>query len=257
MRELLLSLPVAVAYVVGPDLVFEFANENYYRAVGRRDLIGRPYAEMLAEVVVGQPQYTAAVFRVLRTGEPRGRREEVWVRGEGAEPELVYVDSAYLPVRNESGGVVGVLIFGTDVSDRVWDRRRLGGLAERLARSEGRYRNLFETLPLGILHLDADGSILESNPAAGTILGLQPPEMITWPLPTWSGAVREDGSAMRRDDCPVMKGRRESHHRQPRRGRHQTGAPGAPCHQLRARETGQPAHVRSGPRGIGAPRTAN
>ena len=81
MRELLLSLPVAVAYVAGPDLVFEFANENYYRAVGRRDLIGRPYAEMLAEVVVGQPQYKAAVFRELRTGEPRARREEVWSAG--------------------------------------------------------------------------------------------------------------------------------------------------------------------------------
>lgn len=32
MRELLLNLPAAVAYVSGPGLVYEFANEEYRRS---------------------------------------------------------------------------------------------------------------------------------------------------------------------------------------------------------------------------------
>ena len=33
----------------GPDFVFEYANEAYYRLVGRRDLIGRPAFEAMPE----------------------------------------------------------------------------------------------------------------------------------------------------------------------------------------------------------------
>ena len=64
LRELLASLPAAVAYVAGPDLVFEFASDGYRQAVGGRDLIGRPFREALPEVV-GQPPFEA-LRQVLR-----------------------------------------------------------------------------------------------------------------------------------------------------------------------------------------------
>ena len=48
--ELLLSLPVGVAYVAGPDLTFEFANDEYRRYVGWRDLIGLPLGVALPEL---------------------------------------------------------------------------------------------------------------------------------------------------------------------------------------------------------------
>lgn len=40
-RELVMSMPVAVAFVRGPDLVYEFANDEYRRVVGVRTLAGR------------------------------------------------------------------------------------------------------------------------------------------------------------------------------------------------------------------------
>ena len=127
------------------------------------------------------------------------------MRRRGAEPERIYVDSVYQPVRDETGAVAGVLLFGTDVSDHVRDRRRLEELAGRLARSEERYRTLFETLPAGALYYSADGSILNANPAAGRILGFELPEMTTWPLPTMRQAVHEDGTPVRPEDYPLAR----------------------------------------------------
>ena len=47
-------------------------------------------------------------------------------------------------------------------------------LAEGAA-SEERYRTLFETMPQGVVHYDADRSIIGVNPAAREILGLDRP----------------------------------------------------------------------------------
>src|SRR5258708_30111761 len=142
LRELLDSLPAAVAYVAGPDLIFEFASDTYRQLLGGRDMIGRPFREVRPEVV-GQPTYEA-LRQVLATGERRRvSGMEVRVRRPGAEPEQVYVDSVYQPVRDEAGGVAGVLIFITNVSDHVRDRQQLEELADRLQRSEERYETLF------------------------------------------------------------------------------------------------------------------
>jgi len=59
MRELLTSLPAAVAYLSGPDLIIDFANEACFRLTGDRDLLGRPLAEAfpeLADRIAGYPQ---------------------------------------------------------------------------------------------------------------------------------------------------------------------------------------------------------
>lgn len=203
MRDLLASMPAAVAYVAGPDLVFEFANDDYRQLAGGRDLIGRPYREALPEVAA-QPRF-GALLRAFRTGQRfRSRESEVWVRRHGGEPEQIFIDTVYQPVRDEAGGIAGVLIFGIDVSEHVRDRRQQEGLAERLASSEERYRTLFETLPHGVVHYDADGSILGANPAASEILGIAPDAMTAWPLDRARRAVHEDGSPYRPDEQPVV-----------------------------------------------------
>jgi PAS domain S-box-containing protein len=207
MRDLLVSLPAAVAYVAGPAMVFEFANEDYCRAVGRHDLIGRPYREALPEAA-SQPAFEV-LRQVLRTGEPQRRREEqVWVHRPG-ELEPIYVDSVYQPVRDDAGRVAGVLIFSIDVSGHVRDRRRLQELADGLRRSEERYRTLFETLPPGVIYYSSDGSVITANPAAQKVLGFDPSEMTAWAFPASARAVREDGSPMPPGEFPLVRALRE------------------------------------------------
>jgi serine/threonine-protein kinase RsbW len=126
-----------VAYVAGPDLVFEFVSDGYRQVIGGRDVVGRPFREALPEVA-GPPRFEA-LRQVLQTGEPRqARGEGVWVRRKGAAPEHIYIDSVYQPVHDEAGRVVGVLNFINDVPDLVRDRRELAELADNLQRLLGR-----------------------------------------------------------------------------------------------------------------------
>lgn len=73
------------------------------------------------------------------------------------------------------------------------------------AGSGERYRGLFETLPLGVIYYAADGAVLAANPAVRRILGLDPAQVTTWPLPSVLGAVHEDGTPIPRGEFPVMK----------------------------------------------------
>lgn len=199
--DVLRRLPAGVAYLAGPDLVFEFANEEYRRIVGTRDLIGRPLREALPELPAARRRLLA---RAVRTGRAeRGRGSEVWLRRGGPEPEQVFVDFVYQPVTDADGTVAGVLVFGSDVTAHVNDRRRLEVLAERLAVSEERFRTLFETLPVGIVHYNVDGSVSDANPAASEILGFAPEAMRTWPLDRAGRAVREDGRPFGPGEPPV------------------------------------------------------
>ncbi len=201
LRELLASLPASMAYVVGPDMVYEFASDSYRRGLGGRELIGHPMREAVPELV-GQPSFEA-LLQVQRTGERhRARGEELWVsRHPGADPEQRYFDSTFQPVRDESGGVAGVLIFKTDVTSHVRDRQQLEDLADRLKCSEEQFQTLFDTLPHGIIRYDQDGSPIGSNPAAEALLGLPPDHTAAQRAEL---TLHEDGTPYRPEELPAL-----------------------------------------------------
>jgi PAS domain S-box-containing protein len=95
------------------------------------------------------------------------------------------------------------LLYAADVTEHVWDRERLEALAGDLAASQERYRALFETMPQGVVHYDADGSIIGVNPAASEILGMDLTAVTSWPVVPEGQAVREDGSPFPPQDLPV------------------------------------------------------
>jgi PAS domain S-box-containing protein len=200
-RELLENMPAAVAYMSGPDLVYEFANAEYRRIVGDRELIGRPLREVLPEL---NPEHIATIRQVIMTGQRlRCREPKSWIRHCDGGVEQIYVDFTYQPMRDSAAGVAGVLIYAADVTEYVRDRRTLEELAARLVATEERYRTLFETMPQGVVHYSADGSVIGVNPAAMELLGMSEP-MTSWPLARSSRAVHEDGTAYKLDELPVV-----------------------------------------------------
>src|SRR3984957_2474058 len=66
-----------------------------------------------------------------------------------------------------------------------------------------RYRSLFETMPHGVVHYDADGTIIGVNPAASEMLGVDAAGVTSWPVVPQGRAVREDGSPFPTEDLPV------------------------------------------------------
>jgi signal transduction histidine kinase len=124
MRELLLTLPLAVAYVAGPDLVFEFANEQCRRLAGGRDLTGIS----LREVPELAGRRLESIERAVRTGQPLQADDcEVWIRRQGLQPELMLVNFTYQPVRAENGELDGMLVYGSDVTAYARDPREHAG----------------------------------------------------------------------------------------------------------------------------------
>lgn len=123
--DLLIRLPAAAAYVTGPDLELRFANDECRRLAGGRDLVGLPLREALPDMVAARRM----VERAAESGQPAEHRDsEIWIRRPGAEPEQIFVDVSCYPVPDPAGGV-GVLLYATDVTDRVQLRRRLRDLA--------------------------------------------------------------------------------------------------------------------------------
>ncbi len=202
LHELFTGLPVPAAYLAGPDLVFEFANDAYRQLVGRQDLTGRTLRDALPDIAA--QGRTKILTEVLESGQPfQAYENELFVRRDGsAEPEQIFVDCLYQPVRGADGAVDGVLLLKSEVSAQVRDRRQLEALAAQLGATQERYQTLFETLPEGVIYYDTNGLILGANPAACRILGLDENEMITWPLVP-GRAILEDGSPLDPADFPV------------------------------------------------------
>jgi PAS domain S-box-containing protein len=202
LQQMLSGVPAAVAYLAGPDLITEFANDEFRQLVGDRDVVGVPVRVALPELA-GQGWFEL-LGQVMETGLPRrGHETELWIRRRGDRPEQVFMDLAYQAVPGPDGAAAGLLVFAADVTAHVRDRRGQETLAEQLTVTEDRYRTLFETLPQGVVYCAADGLVIGANPAASQILGMDADEMVRWPLAAAWQAVREDGSPWPPEELPV------------------------------------------------------
>ena len=91
LRELLHGLPAAVAYAAGPDLVYEFANDEYRRLVGGRALIGRPLREVLPEMASTCGVSKSNVSREAAAASAEALQELLERRFDGIDL-LIYLD---------------------------------------------------------------------------------------------------------------------------------------------------------------------
>jgi PAS domain S-box-containing protein len=139
-RTLFDQAPSFMCVLTGADHRFQYANPRYHELIGQRDIMGRSLVDALPEVV--QQGFVALLDHVYATGEtysataapvmlPRGLL--------GGPLEQRYVDFVYQPIRDAAGAVTGILVEGSDVTDRVHT-------STALADSEARFRALAETL---------------------------------------------------------------------------------------------------------------
>jgi signal transduction histidine kinase len=126
-REHLQSLfeqaPGFVCILRGPDHVFDIANAAYRTMVGRQDLVGKPLAHVLPEVV-GQG-FTALLDSVSASGDAYvGQAFRVMIERDGVLREF-FLDFIYQPIHEADGTVSGVFVLGHDVTDRVLAHKQL------------------------------------------------------------------------------------------------------------------------------------
>src|SRR6202046_1325107 len=118
-------MPVLVAALEGPEHRIVAANGAYRAFAGRPDFIGTPARQVFPDVA-GQ-----RLFELLdqgdTSGEPVTAREwriQLDPDGDSAQDaqDEVYLDFSLTPWRAADGGVRGILVVQTDVTDRVRER---------------------------------------------------------------------------------------------------------------------------------------
>jgi PAS domain S-box-containing protein len=118
-RQMFDNAPGFMAMLSGPDHVFQYANPEYLRLVGDRDLVGRPVREALPEAS-GQG-YLTLLDQIRRTGEPFSAIGALYTLP--ADPNRPgrdrYLDFVYQPIKGASGEVTDIFVSGSDVTDRT------------------------------------------------------------------------------------------------------------------------------------------
>ncbi|MGE3304463.1 MAG: PAS domain S-box protein [Rhizobiaceae bacterium] len=170
LKRMFQQAPGFIALVGGPQHKFIMANAAYHALIGRNDVIGKPVAEVLPEVV--EQGFVRLLDTVYRHGQPYvGRGAKVELRPDQSSPvEDHYVDFIYQPVVAESGAVTGVFIQGHDVTEQK--RTELA-----LRESEERFRLVAENAPVMLWMADEQGRSVYLNRALRQFWGVAPEEV--------------------------------------------------------------------------------
>ena len=148
LSQMLQVMPSFSAVLTGPTFVFEIANQSYFDLVGRGpEIIGKSVVEALPEIV-DQP-FPALLAEVYRTGKPFEAKEMVVRLPRGPRGSLVdiFVDFAYLPLKEADGQVSSIFIHGVD---RTAEVRATQGLAQ----GERELRSVTENTPDALARFD-------------------------------------------------------------------------------------------------------
>jgi PAS domain S-box-containing protein len=155
-----MQAPFPIAVLRGPHYVIELANSVALNAWGKDEaILGKPIIEGIPELA-GQP-FIGYMDQVFRTGSAHRARGELarLVRSSDRQPEDVYWDFVYAPLRDVSGTIDGVLVAGFEVTAQVRAAQRLSALLASAEASERQFRELVENLPELSWTAQPDGSI--------------------------------------------------------------------------------------------------
>ncbi|MBH0236268.1 hybrid sensor histidine kinase/response regulator [Methylobrevis albus] len=170
LRSLFEQAPGFMAVLLGPDHVFDIANEPYLQLVGHRELIGRTVREALPEIE-GQG-FFELLDLVMQTGQPESREgaRVLLQRTRGGALEERVVDLLYQPLKGEGGKPFGIFVIGYDVTEKH--------RAVRAAQdSEGRFQLLAQSIPNHAWTALPDGRLDWFNDQVYRFSGVRPGEL--------------------------------------------------------------------------------
>ncbi|KTG16176.1 MULTISPECIES: PAS domain S-box protein [unclassified Guyparkeria] len=191
-RDIFQSLPVGV-YENAPGHHGHFSSINpamveLFEADSAEQLMATPTARLYPD-----PRHRKAFSdRLLKAGQLHG--EILHLQTLKGTPITVSITAM---VRHSTRGDV---VFGGVMTDITEQQRT----RQQLIESEARHRRILESMAEGVILQNRDGEIVEANPAAQRILGLDDPELLGRRStdPAWQ-AIHTDGSPYPGEEHPV------------------------------------------------------
>jgi PAS domain S-box-containing protein len=147
MERLFQDIPVQIAIVRGPDLIYDYVNPQYHRELfPGRDVIGLPLLAALPEVE-GQPIWDILQW-VYNSGEPFIENELLIPLAAYTGGPLTdhYFNTVYQPLTDEHGETYAVLSFKYEVTTHVEARKKLEASEEKLLEANDKVNVAFAEL---------------------------------------------------------------------------------------------------------------
>ncbi|HMN79130.1 MAG TPA: ATP-binding protein [Burkholderiaceae bacterium] len=119
LQQWLQQSPGFLAYLRGPEFMFELSNAEFHRVSGVGDVLGKSLFDALPRLR-GQG-FRELLDQVRTTGRPyKGRAVPVVLAGQDDDPpQTRYFDFVFQPIPDEFGGVDGIVAQGYECTDRV------------------------------------------------------------------------------------------------------------------------------------------
>ena len=140
--------PACIGVIRGPEIVVEIANPYLCRIWGRtsEQVVGKPLLQALPEL--RGHGFDDLLRGVMATGEPFVATEMAvqFARGPGGALETGYFNFVYCALRDERGGIEGVLIIATEVTEAVLARQQVETLLKRSQEAERARTAVLEAL---------------------------------------------------------------------------------------------------------------
>lgn len=145
--------PIGICILKGEDFVVELANDLYLQLVAKdKSFIGKPLFELLPELK-GQ-EIEALLKKVYTSGIPYiGSEISVYLVRNG-ERQLTYFNFVYQPLRDENGGISGIIVVCNEVSGLVIAQREL-------FEKQKEFKNIVSQSPIAIAILKGKDFIIE------------------------------------------------------------------------------------------------
>lgn len=123
-RDLFSKSPSFMCTLMGPEHVFQYANQRYLELVANRDILNKSLREALPEVF--KQGFGDLLDQVYATGHSHtGIAVPISLMGSNDEEHALYLDFVYQPIRNPDGEIIGIFVNGYDVTARVLSEQRL------------------------------------------------------------------------------------------------------------------------------------
>src|ERR1035438_8768786 len=206
--EIVEKSPVMISIVRAPDFIYELVNPAFQALAPGKGFLGRPFADVWAEV--SEP-LVGILQNVIETGRTFELEDAPYTiqRQPDAPPELVYVSYSWIPLPGPDGKPDRILTLAHETTASVRQRQETAESNRLLREKEAILRSFFDSAGVmrGIVELQ-DGCIIHvsCNQAAAKLFGVTGTRFRANPPSNWAptkGSRKPGWASTKRAGAPA------------------------------------------------------